>query len=104
MMNLLRVEDAEDEIKKINTVYSERQYRDTIDRISQGLNRIQNGVYKSVFDPLTKYFEEYKENMTGDALLLLNEDEINETLDILNKIKTGIDEGNQKIRKQSMDY
>ena len=42
--------------------------------------------------------------MRGDALLLLSEDEINETLAILNDIKTKINVGKEKIRKQSMDY
>ena len=60
------------------------------------MNYIQNKEYKNI-DKSIRYFEEFKENMADDALLLLNEDEINETFAIPNEIKTGIHEGNQKF-------
>ena len=101
---LILAEDAEEEIKNINDAYDKEYYDEVLDKVSQGLYYIQSKEYKK-FEPEVKFYNESHEELRdGDVLSGMTETELDKISSILDKTKTKIINGDEEIRKQSMNY
>ena len=101
---LILAEDAEEEIKNINDAYDKEYYDEVLDKVSQGLYYIQSKEYKK-FEPEVKFYNDSREELRdGDVLSGMTETELDKISSILDKTKTKIINGDEEIRKQSMNY